>query len=61
MEELLVNLAEETQLGGHVQLKLEMIFPPSFFNVMEQLLVHLAEETQLGGHVQYRWMYPFEK
>jgi len=40
--------------------KLEMIFPPGFFNVMEHLPVHLEEEAQLGGSVQYRWTYPFE-
>jgi len=40
--------------------KLEMIFPPSFFDSMEHLLIHLPFEAKLGGPVQYRWMYPFE-
>jgi len=40
--------------------KLEMIFPPSFFNSMEHLSVHLPFEVKVGGPVQYRWMYPFE-
>ncbi|XP_042988830.1 uncharacterized protein LOC122316370 [Carya illinoinensis] len=41
--------------------KLEMIFPPSFFDVMVHLAVHLPREAILGGPVQYRWMYPFER
>ncbi|KAK9277062.1 hypothetical protein L1049_006601 [Liquidambar formosana] len=34
--------------------KLEMIFPPAFFNVMVHLAVHLPHETKLSGPVQYR-------
>ncbi|XP_042971135.1 uncharacterized protein LOC122303420 [Carya illinoinensis] len=41
--------------------KLEMIFPPSFFDIMVHLIVHLPREAILGGPVQYRWMYPFER
>lgn len=41
--------------------KLEMIFPPSFFDIMVHLAVHLPREALLGGPVQYRWMYPFER
>jgi hypothetical protein len=41
--------------------KLEMIFPPSFFDLMEHLLIHLPFEAKAGGPVQYRWMYPFER
>ncbi|XP_041016141.1 uncharacterized protein LOC121258662 [Juglans microcarpa x Juglans regia] len=41
--------------------KLEMIFPPSFFDIMVHLAVHLPGEAILGGPVQYRWMYPFER
>jgi len=41
--------------------KLEMIFPPSFFNRMEHLPIHLPFEAKVGGPVQYRWMYPFER
>ena len=36
--------------------KLEMIFPPGFFNVMEHLSIHLAEEALHGRPVQYQWM-----
>ena len=41
--------------------KLEMIFPPSFFDSMEHLPIHLPFEAKAGGLVQYRWMYPFER
>jgi len=41
--------------------KLEMIFPPSFFDSMEHLPIHLPFEAKVGGPVQYRWMYPFER
>jgi hypothetical protein len=41
--------------------KLEMIFPPSFFDSKEHLPVHLLFEVKVGGSVQYRWMYPFER
>jgi len=41
--------------------KLEIIFPPGFFDSMEHLPIHLAYEAILGGPVQYRWMYPFER
>jgi hypothetical protein len=34
--------------------KLEMIFPPSFFDIMMHLPVHLAEEAKFGGEVCYR-------
>ncbi|XP_040994337.1 uncharacterized protein LOC121240879 [Juglans microcarpa x Juglans regia] len=40
--------------------KLEIIFPPSFFNVMVHLALHLPLEALLAGLVQYRWMYPFK-
>jgi len=41
--------------------KLEMIFPPTFFDSMEHLSIHLPSEVKVGGLVQYRWMYPFER
>jgi hypothetical protein len=36
--------------------KLEMIFPPSFFDSLEHLPIHLPFEVKVGGPVQYRWM-----
>ncbi|CAL1383444.1 unnamed protein product [Linum trigynum] len=41
--------------------KLEMIYPPAFFDVMVHLAIHLPYEAKLGGPVQYRWMYPIER
>jgi len=41
--------------------RLEMIFPPTFFDIMVHLPVHLAEEASLGGPICYRWMYPVER
>ncbi|XP_012849704.1 PREDICTED: uncharacterized protein LOC105969495 isoform X1 [Erythranthe guttata] len=41
--------------------KMEMIFPPAFFDVMIHLAVHLAQEAKVGGPVHYRWMYPIER
>lgn len=41
--------------------RLEMLFPPSFFDVMVHLPIHLANEVKIAGPVQYRWMYPIER
>ena len=41
--------------------KLEMIFPPGFFDSMEHLPIHLPYKLKHGGPVQYRWMYSFER
>ncbi|XP_040994342.1 uncharacterized protein LOC121240884 [Juglans microcarpa x Juglans regia] len=41
--------------------KLEMIFPPAFFDIMVHLAIHLPDEALLAGPIQYRWMYPFER
>ena len=41
--------------------KLEMIFPPAFFDIMAHLSMHLPEKAIMGGPVQMRWMYPFER
>jgi hypothetical protein len=40
--------------------KLEMIFPPSFFDSMEHLPIHLPFEVKVGRPVQYKWMYLFQ-
>jgi hypothetical protein len=41
--------------------KLEMIFPPLFFELIEHLPIHLPFKSKVEGPVQYRWMYPFER
>src|SRR6187551_2174584 len=37
----------------------EMIFPPSFFNIMTHLLVHLVKEIRILGPVFLHNMFPF--
>ena len=39
----------------------ELVFPPSFFNIMTHLLVHLVEEIQILGPVFLHNMFPFER
>lgn len=41
--------------------KLEMLFPPSFFDITVHLPLHLAHEAILARPAQYCWMYPFER
>src|SRR6266536_238223 len=40
---------------------LELVFPPSFFNIMTHVLVHLCEEINVLGHVFLHNMFPFER
>ena len=39
----------------------ELVFPPSFFNIMTHVLVHLVDETVIRGPVFLHNMYPFER
>jgi len=39
----------------------EMIFPPSFFNIMTHLLVHIVNEITILGPVFLHNMFPFER
>jgi hypothetical protein len=39
----------------------ELVFPPSFFNIMTHLLVHLVEEISILGLVFLHNMFPFER
>ena len=39
----------------------ELIFTPSFFNIMTQLLVHLVKEIDILGPVFLHNMFPFER
>jgi hypothetical protein len=44
--------AELDRLGCSIReavCRLEMIFPPAFFDIMIHLPVHLADEAKLGG------------
>ena len=39
----------------------ELLFPPSFFNIMTHLIVHLVEEISILGPVFLHNMFPFER
>src|SRR4051812_6743048 len=39
----------------------ELVFPPSFFDIMTHLLVHLVEEINILGPVFLHNMFPFER
>src|SRR3954463_5522811 len=39
----------------------ELVFPPSFFDIMTHLLVHLVEEISILGPVFLHNMFPFER
>lgn len=41
--------------------KLELIYPPAFFDIMLHLVLHLPDEAICRGLVCMRWMYPFER
>ena len=41
--------------------KLEMIFPPAFFEIIVHLAIHLPNEALLGGSIQNRWMFHTER
>ena len=41
--------------------KLEMIFPPAFFDIMVHLPIHFPNEALFGGPVQNRWMFHNER
>ena len=39
----------------------ELVFPPSFFNIMTHLLVHLIKEISIHGPMFLHNMFPFER
>ena len=41
--------------------KLEVIYPPVFFDIMVHLVLHLPNEAICGGPICMRWMYPLER
>ncbi|GJX83445.1 zinc finger, PHD-type containing protein [Tanacetum coccineum] len=40
---------------------LELIYPPTFFDIMIHLVIHLPLEAIFGGPIRPQWMYPFER
>jgi hypothetical protein len=45
----------------HCLISFELVFPPSFFNIMTHLLVHLVEEISILAPVFLHNMFPFER
>jgi hypothetical protein len=41
--------------------QLEVLFPPSFFDIMVHLIVHIVKEIQILGPMFLHQMYPFER
>ena len=39
----------------------EMVFPPSFFNIMTHILVHIVTEITILGSVFLHNIFPFER
>jgi hypothetical protein len=51
-KELSRTVVEDLEIMAPVLLcKLEMIFPPGFFNLMEHMILHLSYEARMGGPV----------
>jgi len=61
MELVESDLEKLTSSIGETLCRLEMLFPPTFFDIVMHLPVHLAEEARIGGPVCYRWVYPIER
>ena len=64
------NFSEDNRSNGLAKLQndvvqcpvsFELMFPPSFFNIMTHLLVHLVKEISILGHVFLHNMFPFER
>ncbi|GKF55663.1 hypothetical protein Tco_0166003, partial [Tanacetum coccineum] len=41
--------------------ELELIYPPTLFDIMVHLVIHLPIEAFEGGPIRPRWLYPFER
>jgi len=54
-------VAELEKIAPVLLCKLEMIFPPGFFNPMQHLILHLPYEARMGGPMQARWCYPIKR
>nr|GEY37937.1 hypothetical protein [Tanacetum cinerariifolium] len=60
------TLMEDDMLKAQIKVvdilcDLELIYPPSLFDIMIHLVIHLYLETLEGGPICPRWMFPFEK
>nr|GEW24184.1 hypothetical protein [Tanacetum cinerariifolium] len=60
------TLMEDDMLKAQVMVvdilcNLELIYPPSLFDIMIHLVIHLPLEALEGGPIRPRWMFPFER
>ncbi|GJR07563.1 hypothetical protein Tco_0790215 [Tanacetum coccineum] len=60
------TLMEDDMLKAQIKVvdilcDLELIYPPTLFNIMIHLLIHLPLEALEGGPIRPRWMFPFER
>ncbi|GJS19987.1 hypothetical protein Tco_0448619 [Tanacetum coccineum] len=60
------TLMEDDMLKAQIKVvdilsELELIYPPTLFDIMVHLVIHLPIEALEGGPNRPRWMYPFER
>jgi len=64
ISEKAINLNELATLQNDIiqcLISFELVFPPSFFDIMTHLLVHLVKEIIILGPVFLHTMFPFER
>nr|GEY18954.1 hypothetical protein [Tanacetum cinerariifolium] len=60
------TLMKDDLLKAHIKVvdimcDLELIYPPSLFDIMIHLVIHLLLEALEGGPIRPWWMFPFER
>jgi hypothetical protein len=55
------HLAKLQNVVVQCHVSFELVFPPSFFNIMTHLLIHLIKEISILGFVFLHNMFPFER
>jgi hypothetical protein len=64
ISQMVINPEDLPQLQNdvvHYLVSFELVFQPSFFNIMTHLLVHLVQEISILGPVFLHNMFPFER
>jgi hypothetical protein len=59
-----IDVSELDELHKEIRVtmcKLEMCFPPSFFDTMEHYMIHLAYQIFVLGPLYMHYMYPYER
>nr|GFA45160.1 hypothetical protein [Tanacetum cinerariifolium] len=55
------NMLKSQRKVINILCNLELIYPPTLFDIMIHLVIHLPLEAIFGGPIRPRWMYPFER